>query len=138
MDKIELKSEKEISATFHSPETNAEGSLEYYSVTISGRAMEATVQAESSPYGTNPADFFEQIAGEWQGWSGEKEWGAMEGEFSLEAMADSTGHIELTIKLQPNFYSPCWSAAVTLIIEAEQLEGIARKFKSFFYPASNK
>lgn len=138
MNKIELKSEKEILALFHSPQINNDGYLESYSVTVSSQAMEATVRVENSPYGTNPADFFEQIAREWQGWSGDKEWGAMEGEFSLEASSDSTGHIETTIKLQPSFYSPCWSAEVTLIIEAGQLEGIARKFKSFFYPASNK
>lgn len=138
MEKIELKSEKEISATFHSPETNADGSLEHYSVTVSGPAMKATVRAGNSPYGTNPADFFGRVATEWQGWSGEKEWSSMEGEFSLEASADSTGHIKLNINLQPSLYSPCWSAAVTLIIEAGQLEGIAREFKSFFYPASKK
>ncbi len=138
MDELTLKSQKDISAVFHSPEVNDAGLLEYYSLTVSAQAMEATVRVENVPYGTNPVDFFERVATEWKGWKGEKDWVAMEGEFSLVGKTDSTGHMELTLKLQPSYYAPCWSSKITLIIEAGQLDSLARKARSFFYPSSNK
>lgn len=138
MDEVLLKGEKEISVSFHSPEVNTEGWLEKYSVTISARSMAATVQVENAPYGTNPVDFFERVSNEWQGWNGEKDWASIEGEFSLAAKSDSTGHIEVTTRLEPSFYAPCWSSEVTLVVEAGQLEPLYRKFKAFFYPSSNR
>jgi hypothetical protein len=138
MEEFKITSEKEISAVFHSPEVSKDGWLEYYSLTISGRDMKATVRVENAPYGTNPVDFFEMVSNEWQGWKNEKEWGSMEGEFSLSAKADSTGHIELNVRAQPSFYAPYWSAEVVLVVESGQLESIARKAKHFFSPASNE
>lgn len=138
MESIELRSEKQIPTLFHSPEYSVDGGLESYSVTVSGIGMEATVRVETSPYGTAPSDFFDQLAAEWKGWGGEKEWGAIEGEYGLFAKSDATGHIELTVKLQPSFYAPYWCAASVLVVEAGQLDGLASRFRGFFRAASNK
>ncbi|WP_268239849.1 DUF6228 family protein [Shewanella carassii] len=43
-------------------------------MTISGEGMQASVRVDNLPYGRNPADFFEELARQWQGWQGEQSW----------------------------------------------------------------
>lgn len=135
---MKISSDNEISVEFHSPELNSESWLEYYSLSLSGRAMNATIRVCNSPYGESPSDFFSILASEWQGWEGEKEWAALEGEYKMSAKCDSTGHVTLIIKIWSGNWEPFWSSEVAMIIEAGQLEGIARESKSFLYPAANK
>jgi hypothetical protein len=36
-------------------------------------------------------DFFEEMAANWRGWSGEKQWSSLEGEFILRSHSDRLG-----------------------------------------------
>jgi hypothetical protein len=79
-----------------------------------------------------PTKLFVDIAREWSGWKGEKKWGALEGEYNLSATCDSLGHITLKVGMMPNAYPPVWSAIVSLVIEAGQLDKLAREVETFF------
>mgnify|MGYP006141788917 FL=1 len=134
---MKISSDNEISVEFHSPELNSEGWLEYYSLSLSGRAMNSTIRVCNSPYGESPSEFFSMLAANWQGWKGEKEWAALEGEYKMSAKSDSTGHITLTIKVWSGNWEPFWSSEVVMLIEAGQLEAIAHESKRFLYPTAN-
>ena len=132
MDELVIKSEREVMLTFHSRRFNSEGWLERYFITANARNFNATIDVENLPYGMSPAEFFVQVANEWTGWKGTKEWGAIEGEYNLIATCDSTGHITLDVELNRNSFSPGWSGTLSLMIEAGQLEQLARDAKVFF------
>lgn len=133
MDEFIIKSEKGITLSFHSPIRNKEGILNFYTITINAsNSMQADIQIENTPYGTFPDDFFENLSANWKGWKGKKEWGAIEGEFDMQATSDSVGHVELFIRLRNGYYPPFWNAEITFNIEAGNLEKIAKDAKKFF------
>jgi hypothetical protein len=80
---------------------------------------------------TELATYFQDLAAHWRGWSGEKAWCSLEGELSLSATSDSTGHTSLTVRLRPNAYAHRWTLSATLVVEAGQLETIAAEINSF-------
>ena len=77
------------------------------------------------------AAFFRDLAAHWQGWSGQKEWGSLEGELSFTATSDSTGHTSLAVRLRSGPYPFDWTLTTVLFIEAGQLEPIAKKMEEF-------
>jgi hypothetical protein len=91
-----------------------------------------SMSVENPPYGKSPAEFFQDLANHWSGWQEEKTWGAMEGEYSIEASMSKTGHA--SIRFNTNvYYSPGeWVAIASVDIEAGQLERLAKKAKLFF------
>ncbi|WP_019142744.1 DUF6228 family protein [Noviherbaspirillum massiliense] len=132
MDEFVIKSEKEVTLTFHSRRFNFDGWLDTYSVSAKARNFNALIEVENPPYGLSPAGFFGGLANEWSGWKGEKGWGAIEGEYNLLATSDSLGHITLVAELNLNDVVPGWSGSVSLIVEAGQLEQLAHDAKEFF------
>lgn len=135
---MKISGDNEIFAEWHSPEVSADGWLDSYALTLSGREMQATVQVSNPPYGESPVDFFESLASNWQGWSGTKEWASLEGEYQLSAKTDSTGHITLSVRVWSGTWEPFWSSEVVIVIEAGQLEKIASNIRQFIYPTANK
>jgi len=132
MDEFVIGSEKEVTLTFHSRQFRHDGWLDAYSITAAARDFEAVIHAENPPYGTSPTNFFQELASNWAGWSGKKTWGSMEGEYNLAATTDLTGHITLVAELNPLGIPPCFSALLSLVLEAGQLDQIARRAKLFF------
>jgi hypothetical protein len=82
----------------------------------------------------SPAEFFGELAGSWSGWKGTKGWQALEGECSLSATTDSTGHVTLVAHFSSGSYPPTWEGKLSLVIEAGALEALAREAKNFFGP----
>lgn len=76
-------------------------------------------------------EFFRDLAIHSKGWVGKKEWGSLEGELSLAATIDSTGHIYLTVRLRSGPYPFEWLLSAMLLIEAGQLEQIASSIEEF-------
>jgi hypothetical protein len=77
------------------------------------------------------ASFFLDLAAHWQGWSGKKEWGSLEGELSFTATSDSTGHTSLAVRLRSGPYPYDWTLTTMLLIDAGQLEPIAKSMQEF-------
>lgn len=80
--------------------------------------------------------FFDGLAADWKGWPGTREWRSVEGELLLAAKCDSTGHISLSVHLQPGRHPFGWKLCAMLLVEAGQLDGIAASVGEFLDPPS--
>ena len=76
------------------------------------------------------AELFGELAADWRGWDGQKAWRSLEGELQLTATADRAGHVTLLTRLREGA-PPLWSVELTLVVEAGQLEQIAREARAF-------
>jgi hypothetical protein len=95
------------------------------------RGSGLTAAASVSSYLSEGLDtFFESLAADWRGWIGERRWSSLEGEFTLRAECDRSGHVYLEAVLHSGA-PPVWSATVNLIVEAGQLERLASRARSF-------
>ena len=74
--------------------------------------------------------YFKELADNWKGWTGTKQWESLESTLRFEATSDRTGHVMLNVQLDEG--TPYdWRLKVNLIIESGQLDKIssdARKF----------
>lgn len=75
-------------------------------------------------------DFFGNLATNWTGWEGNKEWASLEGELKLKASCDCLGHIFLSVDLK-NGAPPIWQIQAELVLEAGQLNRIAGEARAF-------
>lgn len=79
------------------------------------------------------ANLFESMAENWHGWSGEKKWASIEGEFAITCVHDALGHITLSIEMHKEFGSAeMWRLKGTLVVDAGLLEAIANDAKLLF------
>ena len=132
MDEFVIRSEMEAKITFDSRQFDNSGWLTSYVISIEARGFRAKREVENLPYGSSPSRLFCDLAKDWAGFKGKKEWGAIEGEFNLSASADAIGHVTLVAEILPTYAMPCWSAEVSIEIDAGQLERIASDAKEFF------
>ena len=74
--------------------------------------------------------YFKELADNWMGWTGTKQWESLESTLRFEASSDRTGHITLNVQLDEG--TPYdWRLKVILIIEAGQLEKISSDARNF-------
>ena len=78
------------------------------------------------------ADFFGELAGDWRGWSGVREWTSLESDLKIEAKHDG-GHVRLHVTLRqdwPHRGGGSWTVCVDLAVEpGEQLRRLADDIK---------
>jgi hypothetical protein len=102
-----------------------------YSVRVQGHIFHGTLCVYDDEQ-VCLAAFFNDLAENWRGWRGKREWGTLEGNMSLSATCDSLGHTYLSIYLCTDSDLFCgWSLSTTLLIEAGQLEHIAEEITGF-------
>ncbi len=77
------------------------------------------------------ATMFEEIAGQWRGWDGTRQWQALESPFRLCFTHDGIGHIRAEVTLGSGFYPEDWSVKACLILEPGALEELAPSFRRF-------
>jgi hypothetical protein len=119
---------------FSSREVSSSGSFDFYSVTVSSTGLKASLRIDAY-WEDGLIEFFNEIARDWKGWIGKKEWESIERSLALSAIADRAGHTYLTVELQvPDIDG--WYARAVLTLEAGQLEQIARDVERFFRPFS--
>jgi hypothetical protein len=103
----------------------------HYRVTLTG----PNFHGDCSVYAYEPAShisaFFQDMATNWRGWQGKKEWASLEGELAFAATIDSTGHISLSVRLRSGPYPYDWTLSIVLLLEAGGLEQIARQVERF-------
>jgi Family of unknown function (DUF6228) len=90
-----------------------------------------TVNFESERH-QSPSAFFREIAEQWRGWQGTKEWFSGEGSVSLTATSTSLGPIELTVDLIDDGVENVNRVRCTLIIESSELDAIALNMQRVF------
>lgn len=104
---------------------------EYFRVTIKSKHLTSFTDVYAfDPFDFNLVKFFEDLARNWKGFDGEKEWSSLEGEFRLSCSSDNLGHFALEATIRNN--EDTRFARKTFFIESGQLEEIASQAKSFF------
>ena len=99
-------------------------------VVLSGPGLTARHRAYAyRPHG-GFARMFEEMAAAWRGWEGEKVWRSLESELSLVCTHDGLGHVTIMVRLQMDLGAE-WSAEGTLVLEAGQLDALARAAAEF-------
>jgi Family of unknown function (DUF6228) len=110
----------------------------HYKVSLKGSQFHGDAPVYAFEPVSHLAGFFNDLAVHWRGWSGKKEWGSLEGELSLTATSDSTGHISLSVHLRPGPDPLDWRLSTVLLVEAGQLEQIAFQIERFMVGESGK
>ena len=106
---------------------------DYFLASLAGHNFSATVRvwAYTDPHGLD--NLFQTMATSWRGWDGEKKWSSIEGEFAISCTHDKLGHIMFDIEMKQDFGTPeTWHLKVHIVVEAGQLEAIAKEAKKFF------
>jgi Family of unknown function (DUF6228) len=112
---------------FMGPGSSADSDSFHVRLTGHDFKAEAGVSAFMAP---SLGNFFDSLADEWTGWQGKKVWSSLEGEFTLTATSDSTGHVTLAYFLRPPYTGFHWELRGALEIEAGQLAAIARDVRA--------
>jgi hypothetical protein len=95
-----------------------------FPVRLVGNPMNADVTGWEHGY-SHLVAFFEDLARNWRGWTGEKTWESLEHHLTLTATTDRLGHVYLRAALRDIDDPSDWRAATTLLIEAGQLDALA-------------
>ena len=102
---------------------------DYLLAELHGPGLDSSVLVSSYMF-DGFADFLESLATDWKGWKGERRWKSLEGELSLKATTDRTGHIYLSIEIRDGA-PPRWQVIASLTLEAGQLDRIASDGREF-------
>ena len=106
---------------------------EYFRASLHSDSHSANmrVSTHTDPFGVTR--LFNEAASDWRGWSGEKYWESLEGDFRLALTSGSTGHIGLKVFISHDCGNPDpWRLNAELGIEAGQLESVALNIERFF------
>ena len=104
---------------------------EYFRVIIKSKQLSSFTDVYAfDPFDSNLVGFFEDLANNWKGFNGEKEWSSLEGEFILGCTSDNLGHFALEVTIRNN--EDTRYARKTFFIESGQLEKIAQEVRNFF------
>ncbi|HVF46551.1 MAG TPA: DUF6228 family protein [Pyrinomonadaceae bacterium] len=103
---------------------------EYYRVTLRDEGLVASMKVYAFvPTAESLDRFLRAIAENWRGWSDEKRWSSLEGEFRLACTHDGLGHIRFEATLD----SPVgWFVSSRVTVAAGDLDHIAIEAARFF------
>jgi hypothetical protein len=107
--------------------------LSSFTASVEVEAMSATTQVYAYG-GRSPTELFEDMASEWRGWEGSKEWSSLEDELALSATHNGLGTITLQVRLSHlGSEGWDWEARAALELDAgDQLERAVTSLRSFF------
>ena len=81
-----------------------------------------------------PSSLFRDMARDWDGWTGTKEWASLEDELRLQATIDLTGHVSLRTIFRDCCSPADWRFEATIPIDAGSLAVISRSVDRLFAP----
>jgi hypothetical protein len=79
------------------------------------------------------ADFFEDLAVNWKGWEGVKDWASIEEDFALTCKSDNLGHVAMEVTLKSGLYEDDWCVKAVIYMDAGQLDAIASGIRRFLH-----
>jgi hypothetical protein len=106
--------------------------VDYWIARLSAESIEATRRFYALGQ-TGLGGFFDDLAAQWRGWTGDKTWAALEGDVSIVASHDGLGTVSLLVSLrdEPALRpeQPEWQASPVLAVDAGGLGRLAREAK---------
>src|SRR5689334_12991557 len=125
----------EVRLVFSAPQRPWSDVVVDYLVEVAGAGMKATAVVTSLE-GDLLAGYFADLAEEFGGWSGIRQWRSLEDQLRVEARWGSRGHVTLTFRLRPKAYDVPWDLSVDLDVEAgAQMEALSVAMANFFEAA---
>ena len=112
---------------------SSEGNLDYILATLKLPGVEAVTRV-SLVHGVDVplSALFDDLARNWRGWRGSKEWTAYEGGLELSCTHDGLGHVAVAVELHRN---PAdvgdWCVRGEVPLEAGQLDQLHRDVRRF-------
>lgn len=119
-----------VGIRLYHPDRDSQGNLHCFFVEV----VSPTIQAHTRVYVYRSHDLvalFDELAGEWRGWDGAKEWESLEGELKLSCTTDGKGHVDIAIVVKESHYPESWQVDAIALVEAGQLEDLARAAREF-------
>jgi hypothetical protein len=134
-DELTIKSSRSSGKLKFSERQPPNRPVEYILVSLEDREFAAST---SRIYLYQPDDlvaFLDELAREWKGWQGEKEWKSVEGDFALSGTADGLGVVALRVTLKSGPFEDDWCVQTVIHVDAGQLEDLAVKARAFLHVA---
>jgi hypothetical protein len=130
---VEIKS-SDTAATlrFSDPLRNESGEIEHFTVTLDSPSLQASTRVWAYTDAKLLARMFREMADEWRGWTGTKEWASVEGEFSVAGKCDHLGHVAVQLRLRSVDGPEPWSLDTVIRLEVGQLDQLADSACCFF------
>lgn len=111
------------------PDSGHEVGLYAVRLTVAGLQAQADVYF----YGDDGLpQFVADLARDWRGWSGRREWNSLEGQLTLDAEHDGLGTVEMIAGLTPDAAFLPWRASAVLHVDPGALDGAAASVARFF------
>ncbi|KUM34892.1 hypothetical protein AR689_12405 [Arthrobacter sp. EpRS71] len=111
------------------------GQIENLTVTAHLPGLNATKDVWDFDGWSGLLSFFEDLASNWRGWDGDKNFDSIEGDFRLAAKHD--GHIHLALELRESGRSTPWTAMGELILDpGEELTAAAESLREMLVAQS--
>lgn len=105
--------------------------VDSYAVRLSVAGLQA--HADVYFYGDDGLpEFVADLARDWRGWSGRRDWYSLEGQLTLDAEHDGLGTVEVIAGLTPDAAFLPWRASAVLHLDAGGLDGAADSVARFF------
>jgi hypothetical protein len=125
----------EIRLVFSAPQRPWSDEIVDYLVDVGGAGLEARAVVTSLE-GDSLADYFADLAEEFKGWSGIRQWRSLEDQLRVEARWGSRGHVTLTFRLRPKAYDVPWDLSIDVDVEAgAEMEALSVAVANFFEAA---
>jgi len=115
---------------FFDLQRDSKGVVEQFSVRLTDENLSAGVRVYAY-YSGCLTTYFDDLARNWAGWEGIKEWASLEQECILQSSNDGRGHIGMVITLHGSAYPRGWSVKGIIFTEAGLLDGIASDCRAF-------
>lgn len=110
--------------------------FEYLYVTLTANSLRASTRIYNLDHTESPSDlpaFFEDMARNWRGWTGEKCWGSVEHDMKLTCTSSTLGNVTMVVMLDSYVDDPfIWDVRCSLVLESWQLDVLAARAKKFF------
>jgi hypothetical protein len=97
---------------------------------LSDEGLTARTKVLLGPDSVEPslADLFEDMAQNWRGWNGTKDWQGMEGGLALSCVHDGLGHVGISVELR-HLSGAGWVARSDIGVDAGQLDALAGEIR---------
>jgi hypothetical protein len=128
MDSFEIHDGRGASLTFFDASFES-GDFQNYRVRLANDTVKAEIQISGRSGGE--LNFFSDLSSNWRGWSGAKVFESLEHDFQMAATSDSTGHIDIEVRLK-KYWPTETTVTAHLLLESGQLAIMSSQSRKFF------
>ena len=130
MNEIDLGSVDEYIRLFDREPNDLNKKINYFSVELVKRGLSCKAKIYSYE-GDGVIAFFDDIAKNWKGWTGEKNWGSTETQFTISATHNNIGRVNLDIFITPSVGNNTWSVEGPISLDLGSLDTVAKNISKF-------